>query len=166
MKVYVDVSMKAEYIFDVLLYHMYSKFTGFLMNLTGLTIIMLGGLWLSFGRISLYQSAGYILAGLGVLCFTPICLKVRANKMIKQPKYQSMIHYGFDENGIEETLPMCTTVYSWKQVEKAVATPKDIVFYLSESDVIVLPKEHFKENFMPVMQLIAGNMTRDKIYIR
>ena len=31
---------------------------------------------------------------------------------------------------------------------------------------LVLPKESFGENFMPVMKLVVSNLSRDRIYIR
>ena len=43
MKVAVEVKMKAEYIYDLLLFHTYSKLSGFMINLMGLTVIIIGG---------------------------------------------------------------------------------------------------------------------------
>lgn len=166
MKVFIDVKMKAEYIYDMMLYHMYSRLTGFLINITGLTIIMLSGLWLRAGRLMLMPALGYVAVGMAVLIYTPLSLKLRAKKMMQQPKYQSVIQYAFDDSGIEEQVMDTTTSYGWNQVEKAVATPKDIVFYLGDDNALVLPKEYFKDNFIPVMKLIVRNLTRDQVYIR
>ena len=166
MKVCIDVKMRADYIYDLLLFHMYSKFSGFLINLIGLTVIMLSGLWLRWGKLTLTQTLAYMGVGVVVLIFTPLSLKIKAKKMMEDSKFQSVIQYGFDETGIEEQLSDHMIRYSWGQIEKAIATPKDIAFYLNGSQVLIMPKEQFKDNFMPVMQLIAQNLTRDKIYIR
>lgn len=166
MKVSIDVKMKAEYIYDMLLHHMYSRLTGFLINLTGLTIIMIGGLSLRSGKLSLMQALGYVLVGIVVLVYTPVSLKRKANKIMSEAKYQSVIQYEFNEEGIAEQLAGQTSIYPWDQIEKAVATPKDIVFYLNDSKALVMPKEHFQDNFMPVMKLIVANMTREQVYIR
>lgn len=40
MKVYVKVRMKAEFIYDLLLFHTYSELSGFLVNLLGLAVII------------------------------------------------------------------------------------------------------------------------------
>ena len=167
MKVYIAVKMREEYIFDLLLYHVYSKLSGFLMNILGLTIIMGGGFMLKAGSVNLSQALVYVLLGIGVLLYTPINLKIKARNAMKEKKYQDIIHYDFDDNGIKEKI--CDnkiTCYKWNQVEKALATPKDIAFYLPNDHVLIVPKEQFKDDFVPVMQLVAKNMPYEKIYIR
>lgn len=161
-----DVKMKAEYIYDLLLFHTYSKFSGFIVNLMGLTVIVMGGLSYGSGAINAMQCAFYILAGFGFLAFTPVNLRIRAGKMIKNQKYSDVIQYAFDEQGIEEAIHENINSYSWSDVEKAIATPKNIAFYVKNDSALIIPKESFGENFMPVMKLIAENITRDKIYIR
>ena len=47
------------------------------------------------------QCALYIAVGLCVLCFTPFNLKMQSKKMIKSPKYEDVIRYNFDEQGID-----------------------------------------------------------------
>lgn len=87
--------------------------------------------------------------GMMILLFTPINLRLQAARMMGQPRYDSEIQYGFDENGIEERLGEQVRTYGWDRVQKAVSTPKDIAFYIEESSALVLPKESFGENFMP-----------------
>ena len=165
MKIAVDVKMKAQFIYDLLLYHTYSKFTGFVINLVGLSVIVMGGYSLKAGRITMGQCALYIAVGLCVLCFTPFNLKMQSKKMIKSPKYEDVIRYNFDEQGIEEVIGDKINTYSWSKVKKATATPKNIAFYVTDESALILPKESFGENFMPVMKLVAENMSREKIYI-
>ncbi len=166
MKTAVDVKMKANYIYDLLLFHTYSKVSGFIVNLMGLAVIVMGGFSLGAGKISMAQCLLYIAAGLCVLAFTPLNLKLQSRKMIKAPKYNDIIHYGFDEQGIEEVIGDKANTYPWSQVKKAIATPKNIAFYVNDESAIIVPKESFGESFMPVMKLIAQNVSRDKIYIR
>ena len=56
MKIYVNVRMKTEFIYDLLLFHTYSKLSGFLVNLLGLMVIMAGGFLLKRGEIQLFQT--------------------------------------------------------------------------------------------------------------
>lgn len=166
MKVYVKVRMRAEFIYDLLLFHTYSRLSGFLVNLLGLAVIITGGFLLRNQTIQLQQAFVYVWGGVMILMFTPITLRLQARRMMGQPRYGSEIQYGFDENGIEERLGEQISTYGWDTVHKAVSTPKDIAFYIEESSALVLPKECFGENFMPVMKLVVSNMTRDRIYIR
>lgn len=162
----VDVKMKAEYIYDLLLFHTYSKLSGFLINVLGLAVIITGGLMLGIDKIQLTQALLYVAAGILFLSYTPFTLKRRAKQLVKAPQYQSKIAYGFDETGIKEEVSDKVNHYTWSQVEKAISTPKDIAFYVGKEEALILPKESFGENFFPVMKLIADNITRDKIYIR
>ena len=106
--------------------------------------------------IQLHQAFVYIAVG----------VMIQAGRMMGQPRYDSEIQYGFDENGIEEKMGEQVRTYGWNTVQKAVSTPKDIAFYIEESSDLVLPKESFGENFMPVMKLVVSNLSRDRIYIR
>lgn len=166
MKINIDVKMKSEYIYDLLLFHTYSKFSGFMVNVLGLAVIIIGGIRLGTGDLEMYQALMFIAAGTGFLAYTPFTLKRKAKQLMKLTRYSNDITYGFDENGIEELFADSNNAYSWDQVEKAIATPKDIAFYVGNDEALILPKESFQENFMPVMKLVADNLTRDKIYIR
>ena len=57
MKVYVKVRMKAEFIYDLLLFHTYSRLSGFLVNLLGLAVIITGGFLLRNQTIQRYDDS-------------------------------------------------------------------------------------------------------------
>ncbi len=166
MQVDINVNMKAEYIYDLLLFNTYSKFSGFLVNVLGLSVIIVGGLLLGTNKIDVPHSLLYVFAGIAFLSYTPIQLKKRAKKLMEQEKYQNSMTYQFSDDGVQEIINDNTNTYSWDQFEKAISTPKDIAFYLNESEALVIPKESFGDNFMAVMQLIAKNMPIQKIAIR
>lgn len=162
----IDVKMKAEYIYDLLLFHTYSKFSGFMVNVLGLAVLIIGGLSLGMGKMNMFQSVICIMAGVGVILYTPLNLKIKAKQLMKLGRYRNDISYEFSKNGIAENVSGNIINYEWSQVEKAIATPKDIAFYVGNDEALILPKEDFKENFMPVMKMVVQNVTRDKIYIR
>jgi len=166
MNVCIRVKMKSEYIYDTLLYHMYSRLSGFLINMTGLALLMMGGLWLRTERLTPMQAAGYLLMGAAVLVYTPLSLKLRADKMMKEAKYREELQYRFSHDGVQEQIAGHTVRYEWAQVERAVATPKNIVFYMEGAAVLIFPKEYLQADFMAFMKLIVANMTREQVYIR
>lgn len=168
MQVDVAVKMKAEFIYDLLLFHTYSKLSGFLVNVLGLAVMITGGFLVGAGKIPVYQGGLYFAAGIVFLGFTPMLLRGRSNRLMKLPKYRREMTYSFTGEGIVEQLGDNAVHHSWDEVRKAIATPKDIAFYIGadESMALIVPKESFGDNFMPVMKLIAENVTRDRIYIR
>lgn len=162
------VNMKDSFIYDMLLYHMYSTFGGFCINIAGLTAMCLGGIRYYLGQHTLTAAFGYIILGVIMIAFTPLNLKLRAKNNMKEEKYSGPIHYSFSNRGIEETL--CTgTVnhYDWKDVDKAVNTPKTIAFYMSGGgSVLVFPKECFDNvTFRDTMWFLGHNVVMGKIYI-
>lgn len=80
MKVYVKVRMKAEFIYDLLLFNTYSRLSGFLVNLLGLAVIITGGFLLRNQTIQLHQAFVYIAVGVMILMFTPINLRLQADR--------------------------------------------------------------------------------------
>jgi hypothetical protein len=162
----IEVTMRAEHIYDLLLFHTYSRLSGFLVNVLGLAVIVAGGILLSTGRIGVENALFYVGAGFLFLSCTPLSLYLKSRKMIAAPCYKEKTVYTFFEKGFSIQNVGVENSYSWNQVEKAVSTPKDIVFYVGEGNALILPKESFHDYFMPVMKLIAENITRDKIYIR
>ncbi len=162
----IEVTMKAEHIYDLLLFHTYSRLSGFLVNVLGLAVIVAGGILLGAERIGLQNALLYVGAGFLFLSFTPLSLYLKSRKMIAAPCYRENTVYTFFDEGFSRRNVGVENSYSWSQVEKAVSTPKDIVFYVNEGEAMILPKESFQDYFMPVMKLIAQNVTRDKIYIR
>lgn len=166
MKSTITVNMKAEYIYDLMLFQVYSRFSGFLVNLLGLTIIIIGGMKLRANELTLLQTSIYLLAGIAILVFTPFQLKARAKLMMKEKKNLSEIKYTFDENGILEEVNESQKQYSWDAIEKAISTPKTISFYLNDTDVLIMPKISFGDAWSPIMNLVLANMPVKKIQIR
>ncbi|MBE5982526.1 MAG: YcxB family protein [Paenibacillaceae bacterium] len=162
----IEVIMRAEHIYDLLLFHTYSRLSGFLVNVLGLAVIVAGGILLSTNCIGVENALLYVGAGFLFLSCTPLSLYLKSRKMIAAPCYQERTVYTFFDQGFSTQNAGVENSYFWSQVEKAVSTPKDIVFYVNEGEALILPKESFHDYFMPVMKLIAENLTRDKIYIR
>lgn len=162
----IEVTMRAEHIYDLLLFHTYSRLSGFLVNVLGLAVIVAGGILLSTDRIGVVNALLYVGAGFLFLSCTPLSLYFKSRKMIAAPCYKERTVYTFFDQGFSTKNVGAENSYSWSQVEKAVSTPKDIVFYVNQGEALILPKESFHDYFMPVMKLIAENLTRDKIYFR
>lgn len=163
-----DVHMDAKFIYDMLLFHMYSTFGGFCLNIAGLTAIVLGGIRYYLGQHSLETAFSFIIVGVIIIVSTPLSLWLRAKNTMKQEKYRSAIHYRFHDGGIDEMVAGSeVNHYQWSQVEKAVNTPKTISFYMqSAGSVLVFPKQDFtNETFQAAMRQLSRHVVMGKIYI-
>lgn len=163
----IRVQLTGDMLYDFMLYHTYSKFAGFLTNILGAAVIFMGILMKVQGKASVFQLLFYIVAGIAFIAYTPVMTKLRANKAVKiDPRYDGPSEYGFGEMGITVTHRDTSKVYEWNSIIKVVATPKTIGFYYGEADALIVPKESFGQQFMPVMTIVTQHMSRDRVKIR
>lgn len=76
------VNMTKEALYDFLLFHAYSKFSGFLVNILGLAIVFMGIFSYTAGKVNGAGVALYLAAAALFLGGTPIQLKMRAKKQV------------------------------------------------------------------------------------
>ncbi len=161
----ITVTMTKEYLFDFFLYHAYSKLSGFLVNVLGLTVFIIGAVSYGGGRISPLECALYLIFALILLCYTPVTLKIRAAKAVEtMPIYKDPLDMTFsDEEGIVTGDGEEKKITPWDKVVKAAVTPKTIAVYISEEEAIVIPKADFGEHFQPIFMMIARHLGRKKM---
>ena len=96
------VQLTKEQLFDFLLYHTFSKGSGFLVNMLGMCVIILGAVMQFVGKIEFRQFVLYVIVGVVVLAYTPLQLKFRARKQMEvNPEYRDPREYVFsEEDGI------------------------------------------------------------------
>ncbi|SHJ81691.1 YcxB family protein [Hespellia stercorisuis] len=161
------VQLTEDALFDFILYHTYSKFAGFLVNILGTAVIFMGIIMLITGKASPLQFLFYLVAGIAFLLYTPIGLKRRAKKQMNtNPEFRDPKEYTFCENGIRVCQETSEKEIAWDQIEKVVATPKTIGVYYESENALIIPKQQFGDKFMKVMNVITAHVSREKIKIR
>jgi len=170
MKEKIQVQMTEQALFDFMLYHTYSGFSGFLTNVLGLAVVFAGILMRLRGKISIIQLGLYILAGIVFLLFTPLQLRYRAKKQVRMnPEYKNFHIYIFDNDGICLQCSQQKTVekkIAWSKIKKVVATPKTIGYYYEDNSALIIPKESYGDKFMPVMNIVFAHVPKEYIKIR
>lgn len=163
----ISVKITKETLFDFLLYHTYSKASGFLINVLGLAVFILGGLQLAMNRIETYQFIFYFLASAAFLGYTPLQLHRRAKEQAgKNPEYNTEKEYVFSDSGITVEGNGTTKTYSWEDISHTVTTPKTIGFYYGENDALIVPKGCFGDQFVPIMQLTIDHIGAKRVRLR
>lgn len=157
------VHMTKEALYDFLLYHAYSKFSGFLMNILGFAVIFLGVLSYATGRTGGIGAAAYLAAAAGFIAYTPLLLRQRAKKQVEvNPEYRSQTEYTFsEEEGITAQWEGGSRHVDWSQVQRAVVAPKTIGVYYGKDQALILPKKDFGDQFLPVYQMIVRHLARN-----
>ena len=161
------VNMTKETLYDFLLFHAYSKFSGFLVNILGLAIIFLGIFSYTTGKVNGAGAALYLAAAALFLGSTPIQLKMRAKKQVVINKeYNSPAEYTFSEAGIMIRQNGESRTYEWDHIERAVVTPKTIGIYYAPECAMILPKQDFGDQFVPIFPIIATQLGQSKVRMR
>ena len=141
------VNMTKEALYDFLLFHAYSKFSGFLVNILGLAVAFMGIFSYTTGRVSGIGAALYLVAAVIFLGGTPFQLKMRAKKqVVVNREYNAPVEYTFSE--------------------RAVVTPKTIGIYYAPECAMILPKEDFGDQFVPIFTTIATQLGQSKVRMR
>lgn len=147
--------------FDFMLFHAYSKFSGFLTNVLGCAIAFMGVILYAMNRTDGLHLLRYLLAALLFLSYHPILLKLRAGRYIRSlPEAALTIEYVFAETGVTERKAHICRLYPWEEIQRAVVTPKTIGLYYGTDEAMILPKEDFGDQFAAVMRLISSHVGR------
>lgn len=163
----ITVRMTKEYLYDFLLFHAYSKFSGFLINILGLAVAFMGIIMYTTNRTGVTGLAFYLIAAVIFLGSTPLQLKMRAAKQVEvNPEYCNPVDYTFSEEGIIVENDGNTKNYKWDEIERAVVTPKTIGIYYGKDDAMILPKPDFGDQFVPIFTIIATQLGQSKVRMR
>lgn len=161
------VNMTKEALYDFLLFHAYSKFSGFLVNILGLAIAFMGIFSYTTGRVNAVGVVFYLAAAVLFLGGTPFQLKMRAKKqVVVNREYNVPVEYTFSEKGITLEQNGESKTYEWEQIERAVVTPKTIGIYYAPECAMILPKEDFGDQFVPIFTTIATQLGQSKVRMR
>lgn len=167
MEKIIKVQMTKEMLYDFLLYHTYSKFAGFLMNILGLAVGIMGVILFVTGKAAGLNLAFYLVASVVFLAATPAQLKLRAAKQVKvNPDYCESRTYRFDEAGIHVEQTGKESSYAWEQIHKVVAAPKTFGFYYDADHALIIPKQDFGDQFIEIMKLVTSHVHPAKVRLR
>lgn len=161
----ITVRMTKEALYDFLLFHAYSKFSGFLINILGLAIAFIGVFSYVTGRTGTAGAAFYLAASFAFLGSTPFQLKLRARKQVEvNSEYCNPAEYTFsEEEGITVRCSDIERNYPWGEIERAVVTPKTIGIYYEKEKALIIPKQDFGEQFAEIFQMIARHLGMNKV---
>lgn len=159
--------MSEEYLFDFLLFHAYSKFSGFLINILGLAVAFMGIIMYVTDKTGVMGIVFYLAAAFLFLASNPLQLKFRAKKQMEiNEEYNKPVEYAFSEEGIVREIGDREDSFTWEQIDRAVVTPKTIGIYYGKDHAMILPKQDFGDQFVPVFTIIATRLGQTKVRMR
>ena len=164
----ITVHMTKEALYDFLLFHAYSKFSRFLINILGLAVAF-SGIWLYVaGQTGAAGTALYLTASAVFLGSMPLQLYLRAKKQVEiHPEYNAPAVYIFSEEaGIRVIQGSRERDYRWEDIRRAVVTPKTIGIYYEAERALIIPKQDFGEQFAEIFRMIARHLGGNNMRMR
>lgn len=158
MEIEFDVKMESGILYDYMLHHTYSSFTGIMGTAVGALLLI---------AFFSDRQVLFLLAGVVVLVYQPWSLFLRSKQqMLNSPAFKKPLHYKLTEEGIEVSQDEAVENQKWENMYKAVSTNRSIVVYTSRINACIFPKKDLGENRYKVIEMISTHMPPGKVKIR
>ncbi len=158
MKVEFDVKITAASLYDYMLAHTYSGFSGLFGSIVGALFIIY------FASSHVWH---HLLAGLVILFYIPCSLFLRAKKQAATNEaFKQPIHYTLSDEGITVTQGENEMVQPWAAIVKASATNKSILLYTSKVNAWIFPKSDLGDKRADVIEMISTHVSPDRVKIK
>lgn len=157
MEIEFDVKIDAGSLYDYMLHHTFTSFSGVLGAAVGAFLLVVG-----------VMSGGwaYLAAGLIILAYQPVSLYLRARKQALNPVFKEPLHYRLTEEGVEVSQKEAKEFQKWEDMFKAVSTNKSIILYTGRMNASIFPKRDLKDDLEGAVEMISTHMPAKKVNIR
>lgn len=158
MRVEFDVKITAADLYDYMLSHTYSGFSGLFGSIVGAIFIIM------------YFSLGYFLyliAGAVILLYIPCSLFLRAHKQVAlNEAFKKPLHYVLTDEGVTVSQGEDEMFQEWDVVYKAKSTNRSLLIYTSKVNAWIFPKRDLGKDKEAVIQLISAHVAPNKVKIK
>ena len=154
----VDVHMNTTVLYDYMLRHTYTSPLGLVATLLGFMALLF-----------FLKGAGalYLIIGIVMIVYLPWNLFLTARRQaITNEAFQRPLHYTFAEEGVYVSQGETVQMQAWKDMYKAISTPRSIVLYTSKVNASVFPRADLGDDTATVIELISKHMPPRKVRIR
>lgn len=158
MRVEFDVKITAADLYDYMLSHTYSGFSGLFGSIVGALFIIM------------YFSVGYFLyliAGAVILLYIPCSLFLRAHKQVAlNEAFKKPLHYVLTDEGVTVSQGENEMFQEWDVVYRAKSTNRSLLIYTSKVNAWIFPKRDLGKDKEAVIQLISAHVAPNKVKIK
>ena len=158
MRVEFDVKITAADLYDYMLSHTYSGFSGLFGSIVGALFIIM------------YFSVGYFLyliAGAVILLYIPCSLFLRAHKQVAlNEAFKKPLHYVLTDEGVTVSQGEDEMFQEWDVVYRAKSTNRSLLIYTSKVNAWIFPKRDLGKDKEAVIQLISAHVAPNKVKIK
>ncbi len=153
-----DVRINSGDLYDYMLRHTYSGFSGMFGSLVG-ALMVFAGVYV--------KSPLMVIAGVILLLYLPWTLFMKSKQqMLANPAFKEPLHYLLDDEGIHVSQKDTTQMQSWDTIVKAVSTGRSLIVYTSRMNACIFPKRELGDHTAQVIQVISTHLPAKKVKIK
>lgn len=158
MELEFDVKVTSGALYDYLLYHTYTSFSGMLGTLVGVIFIIV---------FAATRYVIYLIAGIVLIAYLPCTLYLRAKQqVVNNPAFKEPLHYKMTDEGVSVSQGESEESQSWDSCVKAVSTGRSIILYTSKATASIFPKNDLGDKQEALIRMISTHMPPKKVKIR
>lgn len=158
MEIEFDVNVTPGVLYDYMLQHTYTSPAGLIGAVAGALMI-----------VAFFSGASVLclIAGIIVIAYLPWSLFLKSRQQyLSNPAFKKPLHYKLTEEGLEVSQGEEAQMVKWKDMHKAVSTPKSLILYTGPVNASIFPKKDLGEKAAGVIAIISTHMPPKKVKIR
>ena len=158
MELEFDVNMNTSVLYDYMLNHNFTSFSGIFGTVVGALFIV------AFGLNSNWY---FLIAGLIIMIYMPWTLFIRAKKQVlTNPTFKKPFHYKMTQEGVTVSQEEFEEFKEWDSMVKANATSRSLFLYTSKVNAWIFPKKDLGDKKDSVIEMISIHVSPDKVKIK
>lgn len=156
MEVKVSVKITAKDMFDFMIKHTYSTFSGYVGVIISICAFLGFVALVDNEAVSLSYKLVLLATSLMFTVIQPLMLYSKSKKQVeKNENINKPLEYTIDSSRIHITQGEDSAEYTWDQVLKITSTKNCIFLYVSKYRSFILPKRLFEENGLETLRELA-----------
>lgn len=156
-KIEFDLMINSRDMYDFLMKHFYSSFSGIFG-----VVISLGALlffFLGLGKRDWFQLTLLLVLALLFTVVQPLQMRLKAAAQIKaSPMFKEPLHFLFDEKGMTVSQGGETALLPWNEVRRIKESKRSIFVYVSSINANIIPKAQIGERLEELKQFMKSHV--------
>ena len=162
MSIEFDVKMTSGKMYDYMLRHTFTSFSGIVGEILGLLLV--AGYFVTENPTKKWL---YLVMGIVCVLYQPVALYLRAKRQVASNEvFKEPLHYLLDEKGITVSSGENSDSMEWSGIYKVISTNRSIIIYTTRVNACIFPKEDMGDKKDAVIKMISTHMDPKQVNIR
>ena len=167
MEIKLKIQVTVSELFDFLINHTYSSFSGYVGIILSICAIIGFGYSVNNEVMNPAYKFALLFTGLLFTVIQPVMLYFKARKQVKQNEaINKPLEYLINADGIKVSCGEESVDYSWNDVMRITSTKKSVIIYVNRFRAFVLPKRDIGEQLDTLKTLVRDRCMAASIKIR